>query len=556
MLSQAGHGVTLITTGPADALGSVRVDVPTNSVLQAIRYRLLPDTQRAKRLTRLLTEAAARTRSDVYIPTDSRALASAIAAAEQTDGQVGRTPKMDDAGRRDLIRTAPGHPEAASPVAGMGVFHTPDDDRSRYTPTPGRHSGKSVVLCYRKSEVNPGRYLEAALRRAGVDLEVETDGINLSSVDPDMDLVLFVEGPYPALEVNGSTSVTTLFWAHHGEHHLHANIRLADRYRADAVLLAHSWHLAFWFPTPVHRFPFGIAPDLLDPSKKLPERTYDVAMVGAGLTSGAQYGRRQELVAALQASIPGERLGFREKVSAGEMARLYGDSRIVINEGGTRHFPITMRVFEAVGSGAVLLSDRLPGMEMILERDKQFAELGPDVATSVDRILSDLDAAQDVADSALESASGLHTYDHRVDELFQIAESTSKRSIESTEPKSALGRAISKDVEVQRVGQWGAIQLQSELPSREVWDTKTLERSRLAPGKMESVAISANGISDLDWLLRSARRFAYLEGEYPNLDSILESDAPQASKRTDNGVTRVDFKAPSYRVMDYEGLNS
>ena len=122
-----------------------------------------------------------------------------------------------------------------------------------------------MVLCYRRSEINPGRYLEEGLLRSGAEVRVQTEGIHLDGVEPDTSFVIFVEGPYPALSVSGATSVPTLFWFHHGEHHLHANLRLVERYKADAVLMAHSWHLAYWLPTPVHRFPFGVATELLDP---------------------------------------------------------------------------------------------------------------------------------------------------------------------------------------------------------------------------------------------------------------------------------------------------
>jgi hypothetical protein len=409
-----------------------------------------------------------------------------------------------------------------------------------------------VVLCFRKSEVNPGKYLEEGLRRSGAEVRLETEGIDLSEVDPNTAFVIFVEGPYPALDVRGETSVPVLFWFHHGVHHLQANIRLADRYQADAVLMAHSWHLAPWLPAPVHRFPFGMASELLDPKRRLVDRRYDVAMVGAKLRLGGPYGRRQQLVAELETARPAETLGFLEQVPAEEMATLYGDSRIVINEGGTRHYPITMRVLEAVGSGAVLLSDRLPGMEMLLDEGSQYALLSEDVATDVANLLKDMESLQDMADSALARASGLHTYDHRVDELFESASSTAKRAINYSVPESAMAAAIDSDVEVQRVAHLGAPELTAQLPSREVWDAATLSPSRLGPAKMETVAIREDDLTGLEDLLRSARRYIYVEGDGRGLRDFLDNDAPQAVVEERGGVTRVDLIAPSYRIMPFE----
>ena len=451
LLERAGHEVTVLLPrpGPAEP-GVVRV-VPRGNITARVLRRFRPREDGTGTLTTALAEAAAETGASLFVPTDARALEASILAARATGGAVSRTPKMGRAGDVDLIDLAPANPGLAAPTAGIGANHTPGDHREPYEPGPGRHTGHKVVLCYRRSEINPGRYLEEALLRSGAEVRVETEGIDLDGVEPDTSFVIFVEGPYPALSASGDTSVPTLFWFHHGEHHLHANLRLVERYQADAVLMAHSWHLAYWLPTPVHRFPFGVATELLDPRTPLPERSYDVAMVGAKLHSGGPYGRRQALVAELEATLPSSRLGFREQVSAEEMADLYGNARIVINEGGTRHYPITMRVLEAVGSGAVLLSDRLPGMEMILDEGSQYALLREDVGAEVNRLLEDPERLEQISRSALDRAMGLHTYDHRVDELFEIAATTPKRQAHVSPTSTPLAQAIDEDVEVQRL---------------------------------------------------------------------------------------------------------
>ncbi len=553
VLERAGHVVTTVipVRGP-DAPGVIRVAIEWPGLWARIRGRGTSPEDRGARLTSVLASAAASTGAAVYIPTDLRALAAAAKAAAETGGAVARTPKMGSPPEVDLIDLAPAHPEMAAPVGGLGRFHTPSDDRSPYTPEPGRHHGRKVILCYRRSEINPGKYLEAGLIRSGAEVRVETEGIDLASIDSDTDFVVFVEGPYPALDVRGETEAPVLFWFHHGEHHLHANSRLADRYRADAVLMAHSWHLAYWLPAPVHRFPFGVDTELLDPRRALADRRYDVAMVGAKIREGGPYGRRQQLVSQLDAALSHDRLGFKEQVSAEEMADLYGDARIVINEGGTRHYPITMRVLEAVGSGAVLLSDRLPGMEMLLEEGSQYEVLGQDVVADVKRLLASPASLQRMADSALERAMGLHTYDHRADELFEIAANTEKRGIPTVPPRSAFADLIDRDAEVQRVAQLGAPELVTDLPDREVWDAATLRAERLGPGKMETVAVRADDITGHEDLLRSARRYVYIDGAARGLRRFLDSEAPDALVEEREGMTRVDLMAPSYRIMPFE----
>lgn len=550
-LERAGHRVTIVLPGAGISTDDVRFVTAPPAPRRRWRRSLPEDS--ATRLSRALADEAAGTGAGLFLPTDPRALGAAVDAARRLGVAVLRTPKMDRAGDVDLIDLAPSRPELAMPASGLGRAHTPgwvppESGRAR----PGAHAGRRVVLCYRRSEINPGRYLEEALRVAGVDVQVETEGIDLGSVDPDTDAVVFVESPYPALEVRGQTDVPTLFWFHHGEHHLHANLRLADRYRADAVLMAHSWHLAPFAHLPVHRFPFGVATDLLRPGRPLADRRFDVAMVGAKLFGGGPYGRRQQLVAELSAAFPEERLGFREDVLAPEMAELYADSRIVINEGGTRHYPITMRVLEAVGSGAVLLSDRLPGMEMLLEEGVQYAILGADVVADCQRLLADLPALQKMADSALETALTRHTYGHRVDELFDVAGATRKRQIPDPPVLGDLAAAVDRDVEVQRVAHIGAPELAELLGDREILDAETIAPHRLAPGKMESIAVRADDVTDLIDVLRAARRYVYIEGRARGLSEYLEAEQPQAEVTKLGPVIRIDLMAPSYRIKPFE----
>jgi len=98
-------------------------------------------------------------------------------------------------------------------------------------------------------------------------------------------------------------------------------------------------------------------------------------MVGSGIGgSGSRYDRRRDIAAALASdqTITAEVVyGLRPK----EMIALYGDARIVVNDGGPRHLPITMRVFEALGAGALLLTEDIPGTDTILNRGEHYDDL-------------------------------------------------------------------------------------------------------------------------------------------------------------------------------------
>jgi hypothetical protein len=547
-LTTAGHEVLIVAVDGQSPREPVTTTVPRRSTLLLTRVTdRLRLTDSRKTLPRRIAAAAAATEADIYLPLHLEMLPVAIEAARMTGGTVQRTPRMPPAGEVDLIDLAPAHPELALPTSGFGKEFTPGNLMEAHEPRPGRHQGEKAVLCYRKTATNPGRYIEAALDRGGLDVRVETGHVDLDSVDPDTRFVLFVESPYPAIEVTGSTDVPILFWAHHGEHHLHANLRLADRYRADAVLLAHSWHLAHWFPTPVHRFPFATAPEFMDYSPRLDDRRFDVAMVGSNLRGEAwQYQRRRHLVETLESSLPGDRTAFVEGISPEELIALYSNSRIVIDEGGIRHYPITMRVFEAIGSGAALLTDAAPGLEMIFDPE-DFATLTDDVVADVERLLGDLDTTQTMADRAHSRATRAHTYDHRVDLLMEIAANTPKRDLPGPTAVSALARLIDDDVEVQRLAHDEVAGLAEELPDREVWALSERD-GRLSPASMDAAVITHGDASSREVLLDTARRYLYVGEDVAGIDEYVQRRRPGAVIEPKGQLKRVDLMSESYRA--------
>jgi hypothetical protein len=191
-------------------------------------------------------------------------------------------------------------------------------------------------------------------------------------------------------------------------------------------------------------------------------------------------------------------------------------------------------------------------MDMLLEEGSEYARLGEDVVGEVKGLLEDAVRLQDIADAALDTAMGLHTYDHRVDELFEIAGATTKRDIRARPEGSPLAGMIDLDAEVQRIAQFGAPELADQLPDREVWDAVGVDAARLGPGRMEAVALRSDDVSGLEELIGAARRYVYIDGAAAGLEDVLDEIAPQAVIRRDDGLTRVDLMAPSYRIMPFE----
>lgn len=459
-----------------------------------------------------------------------RLVDAADKAALRTGGWVARRPDWPAAVRDHLLAT-PADPSLSVPVDRRIPERTPWEAHTGPTPE-GRHRRRVVVLAFRSTPSGPGHYLARALKRAGVEVRM-TDRIDLSQ-HSDADAVLIVESPTPPIEITGHSDVPIVFWVHHGEHHLDGNLRLAARYGADLVLMAHSWHLALRFTARVERFPFGVAPELMPPDPPAhAERPYDLAFVGS--VAGSAYERRRSLIAQARESL--DRVEVAEGISPLDMAVLYGRSRSVLNEGGTRHRPITMRVFETIGAGALLVTEPAPGLDLL------FGGLYATVADTglageeLRTLLSSPEAAS-MAAAAHAHALTAHTYDHRVDLLFRLVDEvgTARTPRTTTERDASFSTFLGAHPYGQRI-----LDASGELdaPDREVWRVSDLSAPP-APGSFDTVILGQN---DPPELAVCARRFVVGIG----LDADAMAVAPRNVSRL-GALTVIDLGAAGYDV--------
>ena len=555
-LVRAGHDVSVVSAGKTvpDLAASVDfVAVPSrvpvgNTTAKRTSRKLQPAWLRSRTLHRRLVAAARATGADLVYPLAARDVGLAAEVAGTT-GAVFRAPRWPDPGPRDIARLAPYAARWSSAPAGPGLgYHTDLRPREVAAPEPGRFADARVVLALRDSPTTPGRYVKAALERAGVTVEVHDGILDFDAIDESVAFVLVVESPYPALEVTGDPGgVPVLYWVHHGEHHLDANLRLVERYHVDSVLLAHSWHLAHRFGVPVQRFPFAVAPEVSGPGAPFDARPYDVAFVGAGLDAeGGTYARRRRMVDDLRSRV-GDRGRFEYGLKPEEMGALYRDTRVVINEVGNQHHPITMRVFETVGNGALLLTDDEPGTDLLLRRGEHYVVLEDAVGAQIEGIVQNSEGAP-IAAAAHRWAEQNHTYDHRVDELFAIAAVTDPRTgVATTVEKGELAKIIDRDVEVQVVVVHGNTRLASELPTREVRDAKAYA-DRLRPGTVDAVVIDGEPPDDVDGAVAAARSFVYATGGAVDVvESAVLRAHPDADLRRSGSVLRADLGTGGYR---------
>ena len=551
-LSVSGNEVVVVTAPNREPLPHVeRVVVPgrvpsgRGHAANVLR-RVQPNVLRRRNLARRIAAAAHRTGAQLFYPLARRDLQSSVDAAADA-GAVFSLPAWGSAGDRDIAALASDDPRWGESSAGPGLMHhtKPPTDSGPF-PQPGRHTGKKIALAYRQSATSPGRYLRTALERAGVQVDVHDGVIDFGRVAGDSVAVVVVESPYPAFDTRGTKpEVPILFWAHHGEHHLDANLRLVDRYQVDAVLLSHSWHLGHRFPVPVHRFPFAAAPEISGSGTPYGDRAFDVAMVAAGLNRpGGTYSGRRVMAARLEAAF-GKGARFSYGLLPEAVGELYRTSRVVTNDGGTNHRPVTMRVFEAIGNGARLLTEDTPGLACLLQPG-HYHLMSNDVVDDVRSIVGDDDSAT-AADEARRYVLAHHTYDHRVDELVAIADVTKAASPRPPPTfSSELALHIHDDVAVQTILDYSSPGLVQDLTTREIRRGEVFG-DRIAPRSVDAVVLGSHYGSGAAMAALAARSFVYIDGAPGREVDEIVADHPDATVERIGSITRIDFNAGRYR---------
>lgn len=166
-------------------------------------------------------------------------------------------------------------------------------------------------------------------------------------------------------------------------------------------------------------------------------RVYDVAFVGnvsagtfenrlewldylsrncANLKIWTAGGKRADFPDTLNSKIQGSVWGR-------EMLNVLGSSKIVINKHvDAQPFAHNLRLYEATGCGAMLLTDALPGIEDIFEVGKEVVtyDSKEDCLEKIDYYLDNEDERLRIASNGQQATLTRHTVSNRVDELFEI----------------------------------------------------------------------------------------------------------------------------------------
>ena len=180
-----------------------------------------------------------------------------------------------------------------------------------------------------------------------------------------------------------------------------------------SVLKDNSSHNSEWLPL---AFDTDLAP------YEATDLVYDVSFVGS--LDSRIHPERTKLIERL------DNLGLRTffgRTTATEMYRIYAQSRVVFNKSVNND--LNMRYFEAIGSGALLLTDRIQnnGRKELFKIDRDYIDYTPDTfEADVERALK-LSETVDRAER-IQPILEAHTYDHRADRIVGVALDSSNSS--------------------------------------------------------------------------------------------------------------------------------
>lgn len=111
-----------------------------------------------------------------------------------------------------------------------------------------------------------------------------------------------------------------------------------------------------------------------------------------------------------------------------DMMERYGRAKVVFNQ--CANADLNMRFFEAMGSGAVLLTDSKPGLHVdeLFEDGVHYLSYADeqDMLAKFKMVLRDPVRCRSIGDAARERVLSQHTYDHRVEQIVQTCRAMAK----------------------------------------------------------------------------------------------------------------------------------
>ena len=290
---------------------------------------------------------------------------------------------------------------------------------------------KKVLLVSSLNAISPANYLFDAFRDLGIEIISASDvsssnaqinihgkfdvGKYLSKTNITPDLILFVEGGEMGIfPVNYKDLDIPSFWwgiDTHNDYRKHLRIcRLFDhsfiaQQSFVAKLKIDGIKSVSWLP-------------LAYPKQKnqIVKRELDISYVGS--TDWSKYPERGMLLKTISETNSNMFMG---QAPPEKMFEIYEKSKLVFNYSPMND--LNMRFFEAIGSGAVLVTNPIVdnGVEDLFEKNVDYLEYSSshDLATTLKEILSEEERLRSIASNGLRKVLKNHTYHNRAETILE-----------------------------------------------------------------------------------------------------------------------------------------
>jgi len=289
---------------------------------------------------------------------------------------------------------------------------------------------KKVLLVSSLNAISPANYLISAFQDLGIDVISVSDVSNINAqikvrgkfnvgrylvktgITPD--LILFVEGGDMGIfPVNfQGLGIPSLWWGIDTPHDYRKHLRIS-RLFDHSFIAQQSFVLKLkldgiksvsWLPVAYPK-----------QKNQAVKRDLDLAYVGS--TDWSKYPERGLLLKAISNEHSNIFVG---QAAPEEMFEIYEKSKFVFNYSPMND--LNMRFFEAIGSGAVLITNPVVGngVEDLFEKNIDFLEYSSpeDLTSTLQELLSEGDRIRSISSNGLDKVLKNHTYHHRAETIM------------------------------------------------------------------------------------------------------------------------------------------
>lgn len=178
---------------------------------------------------------------------------------------------------------------------------------------------------------------------------------------------------------------------------------------------------------PVEWLPLAVPAHECATTTDHPRRSHDIAFIGNPDPAGNRGRILRALREELTVTTPDGH------VEPDEMMAIYRQSRIVVNP--PLAGDLNMRVFEAAGAGAMLLTNAMDGVGDVLPAGSYELVDGTDPScwvAAAARLLAEPERTEQRADAARRAVISMHTYDHRAAKVVSRLEELPRRQVRTS----------------------------------------------------------------------------------------------------------------------------